>query len=114
MQTEISIAQMMSLGALIAGAAFLLFLLIVGWLLVRKVTNVASRFRSVGAERVNGVIQMKGVFYDQERRELVTLDEPSIIRQAIKAATDFSPSPEDLQREAEIERNAAGAGDPAN
>jgi hypothetical protein len=113
MQTEISIAQMMSLGALIAGAAFLLFLLVVGYLFVRKVTNVAGRFKSVGAERVNGVIQMRGVF-DDEQALLPDGARLSTLKSALRNAVDFSPSPEDLQREAEIERNAAGAGGPAN
>lgn len=109
MPVEISIVQVASLGALIACVLFLLALLVVGTWVAVKALGFAGRFKSVGAERVNGIVQVKGVFADESEPVSVQVDTGKF-KAMIKEAVNFDPSPEDLAREAEIDRNASGAG----
>jgi hypothetical protein len=114
MPVEISVVQVASLGALVACVLFLLVLLLVGLWVAAKTIGFASRFKSVGAERVNGIVQVKGVFDDASREPLKLQLNPSQITELMKEAVNFDPTPEDLAREAEIERNAAGTGGTPN
>lgn len=114
MPVEVSIVQAMSLGALCVTVIFQLALLLVAFWVFRKAIGVVSRFQSVGAERVNGRIQMRGLFHEEaERRETLVAAKPGLFS-VLKEAADFEPTAEDLQRVAQVERNAAGAGGEVN
>jgi hypothetical protein len=107
MPVEISIVQVMSLGALIAGACFLVVMVAIGLWITRKVLKVVGRFQSVGAERVNGRIQMKGLFTDGDAAVETAVRQPSKLTRGIRQALDFTPSPEDLQHLDRVEGSAS-------
>ncbi len=95
MPVEISIIQVAALGALIACLLFLTCLLVFGFWVARRLFGFATGFKSVGAERVNGVVQMKGLFSDAASLPpLLTVKNGS----ALKQAFDFEPTPEDIER----------------
>lgn len=112
MPVEVSFVQVMSLGALVATVLFLFFLLAVSVFVGVKAIKLFSAFMSVGAERVNGRLQMRGMFSDGEAlgASARTASKPSALKAIARELVDFEPSAEDLQRQAEIEQSAAGAG----
>lgn len=119
MPIEVSVVQLISLGMLIAWSIFLFVLLLVCLYFARKLMKFVARFQGVGADRVDGRIQVRGLFGDKiapksKSRAKKPRGKPGGIAANLKKAFDFSPSEEDLARAANVEDMPNGAPRRAN
>lgn len=98
MPVSVSIVEVMTLGALVACLLFLACLLGFGFWVARRLFGFATGFRSFGAERVNGVVQMKGLFNDEASLPPLVTVKKAATASVLRQAFDFEPSPEDIER----------------